>query len=291
MMPIVCCTFDLDFTDHTDESAIDELEYAFPELLAVLENFPSIKTTWFVRVDSQMEARFGCAEFAFRHHGNALHSLLAAGHELGWHHHAYRAAGGRWMPEQDETALLRQLRRYGEQARGLGMRIARSGWAQHTNATMRELSALGFQLDSSAIPRPRYPWEMTALRDWSTTGQDPYFPSARDYRIAGEPALDVLEFPISTVPLPRETDTIPGVKRYISLAYEQRQFSEALGRCPNRWVVLVTHAYEILERNSRKCVSAPALDRLSCNLQHLHAVYGGSVTLREAVTRFPKEAR
>ena len=169
------------------------------------------------------------------------------------------------MQEWDEARLLEQLRRHGEHARRLGLRAARMGWGQHTNATLRELAALGFELDSSAIPRPRYAWETTPLRDWSTTGQDPYCPSVSDYRTAGEPALGLLEIPISTVPLARLTDTVPGVKRYISLTYEEQVFREALARCRNRGTVLITHPYELLPHASGQA-AAGGMERLARNL-------------------------
>ncbi len=95
------------------------------------------------------------------------------------------------------------------------------GWGRRANATLRELAALGFQLDSSATPRPRYRRSPRRYGIGARPDRILPHPSVRDYRTAGEPALGLLEMPITTVPLPRATDTCRVFKRYIGLSYKE----------------------------------------------------------------------
>lgn len=260
---IVCCTFDVDFTDYVGNAQQDELETAFPLIREVLEQFPEIKTTWFIRIDSQVEAIYGSALYAFEKHAEKINWLRENGHEIGWHHHAYRQNGTTWEQETDESAICTNLLIYGSLARSKNITAARMGWGQHTNASMEVIAALGFQCDSSAVPRPKYSWDKT-VRDWSITGQEPYYPSAADYRITGEPHLPLLELPMSTVPLPLPGDTQPDVIRYINAAYHPEVFSRAMENCGNAITILITHPYECIARSGNKH------EALAFDVQALH---------------------
>lgn len=246
---IVCCTFDVDFTDYVGNAQQDELETAFPLIRGVLEQFPEIVTTWFIRIDSQVETIYGSALYAFEKHAEKINWLQQNGHEIGWHHHAYRQNGTAWEQETNVFRICDALMHYGSMARAKNITAARMGWGQHTNETMQVLATLGFKTDSSAVPRPDYSWDK-AVRDWSITGQDPYYPAEADYRRPGDSHLPVLEIPMATVPLPLPGDTEPGVIRYINPAYHPEVFRRAMENCSNAITILITHPYECIGRGT-----------------------------------------
>lgn len=59
---------------------------------------------------------------------------------------------------------------------------------QMTNQIMHALNNMGFQIDSSALPRKK---------GWEHTGYSPYHPFVNDYSCTGNPSLGILEVPIS----------------------------------------------------------------------------------------------
>lgn len=245
---IAVLTFDVDFTDYLSGAGQDELETVFPLIRDILLQFPEIRTTWFIRIDSQVEAIYGSALYAFEQHAEKINWLQQHGHEIGWHHHAYRQTADGWEQETDETTISTNLLLYGSLARAQNIRTARMGWGQHTNNTLQVIASLGFETDSSAMPRPKYSWD-NLQRDWSRTGQAPYFPAVQDYQVAGTPALPLLEIPMSTVPLPLPADTEPGVIRYINAAYHTPMFEKAVADFTESIMVLITHPYELLHRS------------------------------------------
>lgn len=266
---IVCCTFDVDFTDYVGNTQQDELETAFPLIRNVLEQFPEIVTTWFIRIDSQVEAIYGSALYAFEKHAEKIFWLQQNGHEIGWHHHAYRQNGTAWEQETNVFRICDALQHYGKMARAKNITAARMGWGQHTNDTMQVLATLGFKTDSSAVPRPNYSWDK-AIRDWSITGQEPYYPAEGDYRLPGDPHLPVLEMPMATVPLPLPGDTEPGVIRYINAAYHPEVFNRAMENCSNAITILITHPYECIAREGHAHAAlAFSADALKQNLETL----------------------
>ncbi len=93
-----------------------------------------------------------------------------------------------------------------------------------SNECMQTLETLGFQADSSAIPRPNYSWERN-LKDWKTTPQEPYYPSVDDYRIpdTNKRSLKILEIPMSMTRISLPGDTVK-MLRYIDPAYDSDLF-------------------------------------------------------------------
>ena len=243
----VCITFDVDMTRHVDGNEVskeDELERCFDTVQAGLEKAGLTKTTWFLRIDANMGQLYGDSLYVFRRHDEKISQLVASGHEIGWHHHAYIHRYGHWLQDTDAKRVVNALLRYGAQAKALGMSTARMGWGFHTNETIAALDALGFKIDSSAIPRPRYRWEQTE-KDWSITPQAPYRPSVSDYRRPGYPSLNLLEVPITTTYLPAPGDK-EQVIRYLNPAYRKERFECAVRRVHNNpLLVTVTHPYEV----------------------------------------------
>jgi hypothetical protein len=111
---------------------------------------------------------------------------------------------------------------------------------------MAVLAEHDFMVDSSAIPRPRYPWEQTE-KDWTITPVTPYFPSISDYRMPGQPELPILEVPMSVAHIQAPGDT-GQVLRYINLAYRPELLLGPLELWLTQYshLITVTHPYELI---------------------------------------------
>ena len=87
----IAITFDVDMVDYMGHhSNVDELEESFPAIQQILLDFPQVRTSWFIRIDSQISSLYGRPDFVVRRHANILDWLRIHGHQVGWHHHAYR---------------------------------------------------------------------------------------------------------------------------------------------------------------------------------------------------------
>lgn len=262
-------TIDFDLVDHLAGGAdIDEYGAALDPLLDVLSRHPAWKVTWLARLDDGVGRRFGDPTRAYTDAHARLADLIAAGHEIGWHPHSYARHGGEWRQNTDGEAVAAELARYAPTARALGMKAARMGWAFHTNATMRVLSEHGFIVDSSAVPRPVYPWD--TAKDWSITPRAPYRPSVADYRVPGSPALPILEMPMSVAPVPAPYDTSV-VLRYLNPAYHPDILKPVLDTWfpSHRQAVLVTHPHELFPRDTAHPMIASSAAAFETNVAAL----------------------
>lgn len=262
-------TFDVDFVDYLNNTSLDELEIVFPMIKTVLENNLDIKTTWFIRIDSQVEEMYGNGDFLYNKHIEKINWLKKNGHAIGWHHHSYKMSGDNWIQNTNEDIILEELRKYGPLAKALGMNICRMGWGFHTNKTMKSVSDMGFRLDSSAIPRPNYKWELS-VKDWQTTPQQWYNPSADDYRIPGEPRLTILEAPMSTTEIQLSIDTEENVIRYLNPAYHEQIFSRAFDNLSKLdRVITITHPYELIQGTNLHMLLSFDIKSMKNNLDYI----------------------
>ncbi len=246
----VCLTFDVDLADYTETwRTTNEFAKAIPEILTILERYPEVRTTWFIRLDQQVRSIWGYADHFFREYKSIINELIDSGHEIGWHPHCYIQAGGNWKQNVEEAMILEELSLDAPLAQSYGLKCVRMGWGFHTNKTMCLISDLGFDVDSSAIPRPQYIWEETK-KDWTLTPLEPYFPSESDYRVPGRPDLSILEVPISVthVKAPYDLET---VLRYINLAYSPDLLRKPLEDWlkQHNHLITITHPYELLPRD------------------------------------------
>jgi hypothetical protein len=272
----ICVTFDVDFTDYlTDgKSDIDEFESIFPSILSVLEKEKGFKATWFIRLDSQLEALYGQPDYILHRYGKELDCLSLAGHEIGWHPHFYVKGEGGWRQNLEAAKIMDELIQYTPLAQSYGMKSVRMGWGFHTNETMRLLADLRFLIDSSAIPRPRYRWEESE-KDWTLTPVVPYFPSESDYRVPGKPGLPILEIPMSVAPIKAPYDT-EQVMRYINLAYHPDLLRGPLEYWLREYshLITVTHPYELFSKGESHGLLAFDLRAFEQNLQMIKAIAG-----------------
>lgn len=267
-------TIDVDMIDHVAAVDIDEFAHAVPFWSRIAAVRPWLRATWFVRLDRQIAARFGSADALFRHHAETWTALRGRGHELAWHLHAFRLTSGQWTPEHDEAAVAEEMETLHPRAAEFGVRGLRMGWGFHTNRTMRQASNLGFVYDSSAIPRPRYPWD-TCPKDWSISPPGPYRPSQHDFRVPGDNALPIWEIPmsVSTVVAPYDKQQ---VQRCLNPAYHPQIFRTAVRTWLThyRWIVLTTHPYESQPRNVPHGLLAFSEASIADNLDWLAATIG-----------------
>lgn len=278
----VCLTFDIDFTDYEANMSLDEFDIAFSYLKKLLCEFNKIKTTWYVRVDSQIEYLYGTPDYIFKKHAHEIDWLVSTGHEIGWHHHAYILQQSKWKQNTAVASVCEDIKRYGEIALGLGLKISRMGWGFHTNETMKVLDNLGFLIDSSAIPRPKYKWD-TGQKDWSTTPQYPYRPSAKDYRVPGEPHLNIWQLPMTTMLLPVPGDT-ELIMRYVNPAYKSYQFQQAIEKINDREIaVLICHPYEITQCGNSHSLLAFNPNDFANNLEMLQSSCNHFCTVSEVM--------
>jgi hypothetical protein len=267
----ICLTFDIDLVGHAaGGSAVDEFGEAVPRIVAMFDKYPAWKATWFVRLDDQIAALLGVPTAIWERHATTLSEVRSRGHEVGWHPHSYvRSDSGKWRQNTDEASVVDELSRLAPAALALGCRAVRCGWGFHTNQTMHAVSAAGFAIDSSAIPRPRYQWE-TSVKDWTTTPPAPYHPSAADYRVPGAPALPILEVPMSVAVVRAPTDT-ERVVRYVNPSFHQPLFTSALATQLNSLdhVVTVTHPYEIVPNGTVDSLIAYDAGTLETNIRFI----------------------
>jgi hypothetical protein len=259
-------TIDFDLVDHLAGGAdVDEYGSALDPLLDVLARHPAWKVTWLVRLDAQVERRFGDPVRAHTDASARLTALIDEGHEIGWHPHSYVREDGGWGQNTDSGRVADELRRYAPTARALGMRVVRMGWAFHDNTTIRVLCDHGFIVDSSAVPRPVYPWDRA--KDWSITPMRPYRPSVVDYRVPGSPALPILELPMSVAPVTAPYDTAV-VLRYLNPAYRPDILRPVLDDWfrSEHYAVLVTHPHELFPRATEHALLASSVAAFEDNI-------------------------
>lgn len=268
-----CVTFDVDLVNYLNWGPEAEMETAFPRIREILERFPSIKTTWFFRIDEQISVLFGSAIHMFEKYENEISWLRDNGHEIGWHHHAYTLEQESWRPESDRDIVLAQLMRIAPLARKCGLTISRMGWGTQSTEITNFLEKSGFVVDSSAMSRPVYPWDKN-LKDWEDSPNEPFYPTLGNYKIAG-PRRNLLQVPMTTVELTLEGDTLPNVKRYLNPAYKTEYFKKACETVEGELIVTITHPYEIMD--SKVNIESPlsfSLKVFEANLIYLSSLEG-----------------
>jgi hypothetical protein len=263
----VCVSLDVDLVDHTSgQPRLDELTDAIPRLLELYDRHPAWTATWFLRLDRQIGALYGDAEYVFSGHHALIRELKQRGHSIGWHPHCYTGRNGKWTQNVQVAEIVDELTQCARQARSHDLTMVRMGWGFHTNETMAVLSDAGFGIDSSAIPRPVYPWE-TSAKDWSTSPPTPFFPSRRDYRVPGNPSWPILEMPVSVAPVASPYDEGP-VSRYLNPAFEPAALLPALEwwLARHQTMLMLAHPSEVMPSTVAHPLIAHDLSALEQNL-------------------------
>ena len=236
-------TFDVDMTDYRNNIFIDEFHHFFQRIQNTLKEFKEIKTTWFLRIDKQIDRVSGVNEYIFTKNKKNIDWLVNNGHEVALHFHSYEFNNGLWVQSLNEGLICDELYRSALRGVEFGLKGIRMGWGYHTNNTMKMISELGYKYDSSAIPRPVYDFELST-RDWSLTSSNIYNPSISDYRVPGDLNHKIIEIPMSTVPISAPTDTVEMI-RTINPVYETSIFLDSLTKVKTDFCVIMTHPVEL----------------------------------------------
>ena len=204
--------------------------------------------TWFVRVDPHLAALYGDCGYLLDRYSDLWSFCRKRGDELAWHPHLYRREGEAWVQELDPTRLRASLEdtwaALGK--RGLRPSSCRIGDAFGSNEVLRTMSRLGLRCDATAMPG-RVRRDADRQIDWEGTPQHPYHPSLADYRRPGTPAMELLEIPMSMVPVKAAYDSAP-LQRYLDLSFHHGAVREGVENFLSKasLVVTVTHPSGVL---------------------------------------------
>jgi hypothetical protein len=152
----------------------------------------------------------GDALAVFARFASFLREREGSGDCVGWMPQAY-ASGAPGVDYDDLAATARALH-----AAGWPVRATRMGGCFHDDRSMAVLDDLGIAIDCSALPGRQKSdggWRL----DWRGTPGAAYHPGRADYRRPGSPALDVLELPVSMLPIRADYDREP-LLRYLNPA-------------------------------------------------------------------------
>lgn len=208
----------------------------------------SLKVTWFIRCDYQLEATYGNCGYLLRSYNDWWEERLEKGDDLQWHAHLYSCEKGIWHQETDIVALARDLSigKKSFEEHGLSPLAIRIGEAYHSNELMAFLKELGLSADCTAIPG-RKRMDKEKILDWESTPNHPYCPSLADYRAPGNPSFGLWEIPMNTVSTRTTYDVVP-LLRYVNPAFHPAILHEGLlSFIPgNDLLVSILHPFEVL---------------------------------------------
>lgn len=239
-----------------------------------------LPATWFLRADNQLADVYGSPAYLFDAHAVLWQKLRLAGDEIAWHPHLYHREpnAGKFAPDYDPQRCTDKLRATYAELRASGWECAsvRIGEAFHSNEMMAALDEFGLMVDSTAIPG-RVRSDAERRMDWGPTPNEPYHPSARDYRVPGADALGILEFPMTTVFIQAPYDSEPR-RRYANLAYHAPLFTAAVERYLQErraaeievsYLTLILHPDEVVARPEAHPLCAYSLAAVRSNLDFL----------------------
>jgi hypothetical protein len=207
---------------------------ALEQVPALAQTFAALglRTTWFVRADTQLEEIYGSTDHLLNEHERWWSAFRAAGDEIAWHPHVYRRdVDGSYVPETDEARFVAALERSWTdlEQRGYAFASARVGEGYCTNGVMACLQACRLRADSTAIPG-RVRADDQRRFDWAPTPNRPYRPSAADYRVEGNGVANgLIEVPMTTATFEAAYDPRP-LLRYMNPAYHHDVFRAGFDR-------------------------------------------------------------
>ena len=166
---------------------------------------------WFLRMDPQVEAAYGSADWAAERYGAQLEGLRAAGDEVGLHTHAWRRVGGAWVVDHGDQGWVNHCVRVSfdayQSAFGRACRSFRFGDRWMNDETFGLVESLGALYELTLEPGRRPYAGVPNDADWTgrfpdyaRVPREPYRPAREDFRARGE--REVWVIPVSTTLLP-----------------------------------------------------------------------------------------
>ncbi len=250
----IALTFDTD-ADFFDQSLVAGSTLPAPAWRGVAEGIPLIlehlrgirdsggnaaRATWFVRSDNQLHELYGSHTFLLEQFASLWSGCSDAGDEIAWHPHLYRLKADAWVQETDAAELRRKLIESHAAVCKAGRRpfASRIGEAYCSNEIMATLDSLGIGADSTGMPGRRRVDGQRSI-DWTGTPRSPYHPSHADYRVPGAPHRNLVEIPMSIVPVRADYDADP-FPRYVDLSFHPRALADGIGEYVRTAELLVT---------------------------------------------------
>ncbi len=239
-----------------------------------------LRATWFVRADSQLQQIYGSAKYLLLEYAPLWGEMERSGDEIAWHPHLYEWDNGdrRYVMDTDADRCVRKLEAARAELVAGGFRHAtvRIGEAFQCNAMMAALARLALEVDSTAIPG-RKRADASRTFDWGPTPNGPYRPSKADYRLPGSDShLDILEVPMTTVPIKAPSDPAP-LPRYLNPAYCHPAFKAGLDAhleslsgqsVGDAFLTLILHPDEVVPEGRSHPLYAFSLQEVEQNLKY-----------------------
>ncbi len=206
------------------ELLMDELEKNRPDL-----GGESLRFSWFIRIDKQMEQKFGQIDGLLRHYHNFWQKATLEGDELCWHPHLYRNINDDYFLIDNEEDCLRELQDLWEviSSNQYSFKTFRCGEARMTSSMFNLIESFGYLQESSAIPGY---FNDSFGQDWLKAKNRPYFPCDDNITAEG-PVRKMLEMPMNSWYLQTSYDKQPKL-RYLNFAVHHKYFVESLSRLP-----------------------------------------------------------
>ncbi|MEM9950855.1 MAG: hypothetical protein AAF846_04595 [Chloroflexota bacterium] len=251
----------------------DGLHFAMEHFHNALADYP---LTWYVRADGQLEHTYGSARYLLDTHADFWSQAIKRGDELGWHPHLYTIPDT-GQPEiiTDSQRAVASLKHIWQQIQDVpfDLKSFRMGEGWHTSETLNLIEALGFRIDSTAIPN-RDDSASAHPRNWSGAPNRPYYPDLTIPRLEGEPR-PLIEIPMTTWRFQASYDKAPKL-RYMNPCIHEDLWQQAL----NRWEasltsadsyvwVLILHPAEAMPHEQADLLYAYSLETTQANLQAL----------------------
>lgn len=275
----ICLTIDTD-PDNLNTQNPDRQKLNWSGLDFAIQNFPQLLSdyplTWYVRADGQLEHVYGSASYLLDKHTDFWQVELNRGNELGWHPHLYTVPRDDEQPQviTDSQLAVTELKRIWAEIKHhpLDLSSFRMGEGWHTAETLNTVEALGFTIDSTAIPA-RDDSQSGHPRNWKDTPNHPYYPSKSIPRLTGQ-KRSLLEVPMNSWLFQASYDKKPKL-RYMNPCIHHDLWQQAITNWKASLIpsdihvwVLILHPIETMPREKDDLLYAHSLDVTKQNLSY-----------------------
>ncbi len=252
-------SYDKNIFKGADKVSWRGVEEGIPKILETLKDYQdangrSIRYSWFVRCDRQLEGLYGDPGYLFKQYHALWNERKGEGDEIAWHFHPYDHD---YSLMNNEAQLVKDLKMsyLNDDFKRYGINASRIGRAFCSNAIIAELCSLGIKVDSTALPGRKRKDKVNSL-DWEISSQAPFFPSGSDYRIPGKDQTDLLEIPMSMIETKASYDKEP-LKRYMNLTFKNEVINNSLRKHVRDEDLLVSimHPSEVIASQTHPLLS------------------------------------
>jgi len=221
------------------------------EVFLVLSSNHSIEipATWFVRSDQIIYKNLGSYNALFDKVSEQI-NYAEGMHELGWLPQLYTVDNHTNSWNRDGDLLILDDAYKSLCDAGYKIQSTRMGNCFHDNQTMAAINNLGIKYDCSGLPyrmKKDGGWDI----DWKLTDNKPYCPSKNDYRIPGSPSYEIIEIPLSMVPIKADYDEQP-LARYLNPCFKKEYLWQNLEDVINKsnYIHCVLHPDELMPQGN-----------------------------------------